>query len=73
MDEVPALTIFMWQNGAPFDDVLARYTSASLPTGIDPNFPSVVQTLGALNGSLNVLAHAGNITLPMSHLLKSRV
>ena len=48
-----ALTIFVWQTGALFDQVLNHYTSAPFPRGIDPSNPDVLQNLGGpVNGSI---------------------
>ena len=33
----PTLTVFMWENGAYFEHILAQYTSATFPSGIDPS------------------------------------
>lgn len=55
-----ALTMFLWQNGAAFDSVMNKYTSAPFPAGIDPRTPHILKTFEAFNSSVNT----PNDTLP---------
>ena len=43
---VPALSLFFWVNGAPFEEVMNGYMSVRFPAGIDPRHP-----FGRSNGS----------------------
>ena len=48
---MPALSFFVWANGAPFEEVINGYTSSNFPSGIDPRSSEVLQILGKFNGS----------------------
>ena len=56
-DNQPALSIFLWQNGASFETTMNEYTSAEFPAGIDPRRPAILK---AFNNSGNTV----NRTLP---------
>ncbi|CAF9943552.1 MAG: hypothetical protein ALECFALPRED_000603 [Alectoria fallacina] len=56
----PVLTLFLWKNGASFDRIMNKYTSAPYPAGIDPRTPIILKAFNALNSSVNIL----NGTLP---------
>lgn len=49
------MTIFVWSNGAKFEEVVNQYTSAAYPVGIGPANPSILQSLGSINGSVQLL------------------
>ncbi|KAL9074319.1 MAG: hypothetical protein Q9161_002305 [Pseudevernia consocians] len=49
----PALTMFLWQNGAVFDNVINMYTSAPFPAGIDPRVPAILKAFGSSNSSVD--------------------
>lgn len=36
---IPALSVFLWKDGAPFDKTFNSYMSAGFPAGIDPASP----------------------------------
>lgn len=59
------MTVFMWANGSPFEEVLGQYTSAAFPDGIDPNSPSSLHTLGTFNASSGIYNNAANATTPV--------
>lgn len=40
----PALSVFVWQDGAEFDQTINNYMSAPFPTGIDPGNPATLQS-----------------------------
>ncbi|KAL6720009.1 hypothetical protein ACLMJK_001930, partial [Lecanora helva] len=58
----PIMTVFLWANESPFENSLAQYTSASLPVGIDPTNPVVLQTVNSINGTASVLNLGSNAT-----------
>lgn len=39
----PALSVFVWQDGAEFDRTMNDYMSAPFPAGIDPGYPATLQ------------------------------
>ena len=39
---LPGLTLFLWQDGSPFDQTMNQYMSASVPSGIDPILPMML-------------------------------
>ena len=43
---MPVLSLFFWENGAAFQDIMNLYTSAGFPRAINPRYP-----LGQVNGS----------------------
>lgn len=58
---MPGLSLFLWQDGAPFDNVMNHYMSASYPQGIDPATPLLLR----LNDSHWLTFGMGdNTTLP---------
>lgn len=56
----PALSVFVWQDGAEFDQTMNNYMNAPFPTGIDPSNPAVLQSKLSLLGNLT----AADIMLP---------
>ena len=56
----PGLTLFLWENGATFDDTMNKYTSADFPAGIDPRFPAILKSFGPFNRTVDTF----NGTLP---------
>ena len=50
-DDRPALTVFLWRNGASFDTTMNEYMSAAFTGGIDPRNPGILKLLGAFNSS----------------------
>jgi len=49
----------MWKNGAIFETVLNRYTSAAFPAGVDPRHPASLQVFSS-NGSASPLSNSSN-------------
>ena len=45
--------MFLWQNGAVFDNVINKYTSAPFPAGIDPKVPAILKAFGSSNSSVD--------------------
>lgn len=56
----PVLTMFLWQNGAIFENTINKYTSASFSAGIDPTTPAILKVFGPVDGSVDT----SNGTLP---------
>lgn len=54
------LTMFLWRNGAPFDTIMNRHSSAAFQAGIDPRNPTILRATNAFNNSMNDV----NGTLP---------
>lgn len=56
---MPSLTLFLWKDGARFDDVMGRYMSAENSSGIDPSRPEVLREevgfVGNLSGVVSVM------------------
>ncbi len=50
----PALSLFVWRNDAPFEDIMNLYMSSTFPSGIDPRHPEILQILGKFNSSAGV-------------------
>ena len=48
-----ALTVFVWKNGAPFEDTLNYYTSTAFPLGIDPSNPIALKLTGNISDSMS--------------------
>ena len=55
----PILSIFLWANGASFENVMANYMSAAWPVGIDPTDPG---SLRFVNGTVPSFENMGNGT-----------
>lgn len=49
----PALSVFVWQNGAGFDRTMNSYMSAPFPAGIDPRNPWMLQSKFAFLGKFD--------------------
>lgn len=45
--------MFLWRNGAVFDNTMNKYTSAAFPAGIDPRFPAILKAFGPFNKTLD--------------------
>ncbi|CAD6572434.1 MAG: hypothetical protein ASARMPRED_005333 [Alectoria sarmentosa] len=45
--------MFLWENGASFDSIINKYTSAPFPTGIDPRSPAILKVFTAFNSSVD--------------------
>ena len=50
----PALSIFVWQDGAAFDGRMNDYMSAQFPAGIDPRSAMALNNRVSLVGNLTV-------------------
>lgn len=55
VEGVPSLTLFLWEDGAQFDDVMGRYMSAEAPSGIDPERPEVLSEGVGFAGNSSVV------------------
>ena len=58
----PALSIFIWEDGANFDRTMNDYMSAQFPAGIDASNPFMVRRRLSVFGNLTTLGglFAGN-------------
>lgn len=45
--------MFLWENGALFDSMMNKYTSAPFPAGIDPRSPAILKVFTAFNSSVD--------------------
>ena len=65
VQDSPALSVFVWQDGAPFDLMMNRYMSAQLPAGIDPIDPMTLQSNFLSLGNLTTdgLLLTGNVSI----------
>lgn len=52
--------MFLWQNGAIFENMINKYMSASFSAGIDPTNPAILKVFGPVDGSVDT----SNGTLP---------
>ena len=41
---LPALSVYVWQDGAYFDTTMNYYMNAPFPAGIDPSNPRILQS-----------------------------
>ena len=64
LGDMRGLSLFLWQDGAPFDDVMNEYMSASFPSGIDPS--SAV--LSAQNASYAM--NMDEVNIAFAHILR---
>ena len=57
--------MFVWQDGAPFDQMMNRYMSAQVPAGIDPAEPTILQSnfLSLENLTTDGLLLTGNVSI----------
>ena len=64
VDDSPALSIFVWQDGTGFDQIWNNYMSAPYTQGIDPRNPAVVRDSFPLLGNLTTLGSilTGNVS-----------
>ena len=54
---VPAVSMFVWMNGAQFQDVLNAYMSVRYPRAIDPKQPT-----GNFNGSASLGNNSSSVS-----------
>ena len=61
----PALSVFVWQDGAEFDRTMNQYMSAPFPAGIDPGNPATLQSNLTCLGNLTMAGIwvTGNATM----------
>ena len=61
----PTLSMFVWRDGADFDQTMNEYMRAQFPRGIDPANPAVMFSMLSSVGNLTVGSNAleGNASL----------